>query len=115
VGDLSPFRDFLDVRDICAAYAACLRPDLVIPDGMILNIASGQPRRIGDVLDQLLRQAGVAAEIETNAALLRGADIPMAIGDASRARALLGWEPVIPWETTIADVIEDWRQRVASE
>lgn len=115
VGDLEAQRDFLDVRDVCAAYAACLRPDLAFAHGTILNVASGLSRRIGDVLAALMAEAGVTATISPAAGLLRASDIPVACGDASAAGALLGWRPRIAWETTIADVIEDWRQRVATE
>lgn len=110
VGALDPERDFLDVRDVCAAYAACLGADL--PPGQILNLASGHPRRVGDVLQALLDLAGVKAEVQTDAARLRPADIPRAMGDASEARRLLGWEPRIPWEQTLADVLQDWRGKV---
>jgi GDP-4-dehydro-6-deoxy-D-mannose reductase len=120
VGALAPERDFLDVRDVCAAYAACLRavgPEAAdpIPPGTIVNLASGVPRRIGDVLAALLARAGVAAEIETTAHLLRPSDIAVAAGEAGRAAALLGWRPVVPWEQTLDDVLDDWRRRVAAE
>jgi len=115
VGDLSPMRDFLDVRDVCAAYAACLRPEIELPCGQILNLASGRPVRIADVLQGLLDVAGVQASIETDAALLRPTDIPVAIGNAEAALRLLGWQPKIAWQTTLGDVIEDWRVRVKSE
>lgn len=112
VGALDPMRDFLDVRDVCAAYAACLaRADTLTP-GTILNVASGVPRRVGDVLDALLEAAGVTAEIQTDAGRLRPTDIPVAVGDAGLAQRLLGWTPAIPWEQTIADVLADWRARV---
>ena len=113
VGALDPERDFLDVRDVCAAYAACLGADL--PPGQILNLASGHPRRVGDVLQALLDLAGVKAEVQTDAARLRPADIPRAMGDASEARRLLGWEPRIAWEQTLVDVLEHWRGRVLVE
>lgn len=115
VGDLTPLRDFLDVRDVCAAYAACLRPDVELAGGTILNVASGQPRRIGDVLRDLLAEAGVAAEIAPKTALMRSTDIPFAVGNADRARQLLGWRPRVEWQVTIRDVIADWRERVAAE
>lgn len=111
VGNLDARRDFLDVRDVCAAYASCLRhADRLLP-GTILNIASGQSRRIGDVLAEMLAIAGVAAEIRPDPARLRPLDIPIAAGNAARARALLGWEPLIPWAQTLADVLADWRGR----
>ncbi len=57
-GALDPQRDFLDGRDVCAAYVARLRRADAFAFGTILNIASGVPRRIGDVLDQLLGLSG---------------------------------------------------------
>lgn len=115
VGALDPYRDFLDVRDVCAAYVAALaRADSLGP-GAVFNVASGQARRIGDILADLMKLAGVAAEISTGTALLRRAEIPAARGDASAARDVLGWAPAITWEQTLTDVLADWRVRVAQE
>jgi GDP-4-dehydro-6-deoxy-D-mannose reductase len=63
-------RDFLDVRDVCSAYVACIvRRDAPAP-GTVLNLFSGQTRRIGDVLAELAELAGVATEIELNTSRL---------------------------------------------
>lgn len=112
VGALDPMRDFLDVRDVCAAYAACLARADTLASGTVLNVASGEARRVGDVLQALLDAAGVVAEVRTDSARLRPTDIPVAVGDAGLARRVLGWTPSIPWDRTIADVIADWRARV---
>jgi GDP-4-dehydro-6-deoxy-D-mannose reductase len=112
VGDLTPLRDFLDVRDVCAAYVACLRHGETIPPGTILNIASGAPRTVQAVLDDLLAEAGVDVAVELDQARLRPAEIPSAAGNADLARRLLGWEPTICWTQTIRDTLEDWRARV---
>ena len=109
VGDLSPLRDFLDVRDVCAAYALALAADLT--PGAILNVASGESRRIGDVLRDLLHAAGVTADIQTDPARLRPSDIPIAAGDAGRLRAL-GWAPAVPWAQTLADTLGYWRHKI---
>ncbi len=112
VGALDPRRDFLDVRDVCAAYALCLAHTDALAPGTVLNLASGRPRRVGDILTALMAAAGVQAEIATHASRLRPTDIPVAAGDASLARRLLGWAPAVAWEQTLADVLADWQARV---
>ncbi len=113
VGNLDTWRDFLDVRDVCAAYIASIaRRDHLTP-GTILNIASGQPRRIGDVLADLADLAGVTIRIEVDATRVRPTDIRMACGNPAQAHAQLAWSPAIPWARTLRDVLDDWRYRTA--
>ncbi len=114
-GNLDAERDFLHVGDVCDAYALCLRRARDLAPGTILNIASGTPRRIGDVLDDLIRLAGLDVSRAFDPARMRPADIPRALGNAGRARTLLGWEPRIGWEQTLRDVLDDWTARVAAE
>lgn len=113
VGSLDPLRDFLDVRDVCDAYTACLGNAEALPPGCILNVASGLPRRIGDVLTTLLELAGVEATVAADSVLQRRAEIQVACGDSARIWELLGWAPSIPWETTLKDVLADWTSRTA--
>ena len=115
VGALDPLRDFLDVRDVCAGYAQCLRQAEQIPSGTILNIASGHPRRIGDVLAELLDLAGVKAEIELDTARLRPSEIALAAGDPAAIHKLLGWAPTITWRQTLLDMLADWRSRIGAQ
>ena len=96
VGNLETWRDFLDVRDVCAAYIACIASRDHLAPGTILNIASGQPRRIGDILTDLATQAGVDIEIKVDASRVRPTDIRMACGNPAQARATLHWAPAIP-------------------
>jgi nucleoside-diphosphate-sugar epimerase len=114
VGNLDAMRDFLDVRDVCAAYVAAIARAESLPPGAILNVASGAPHRIGDVLADLMGLAGIAPRIEPDPARMRPSDIPTAAGDAGLARAALGWAPAIPWPTTLRDVLADWSARVRS-
>jgi GDP-4-dehydro-6-deoxy-D-mannose reductase len=114
-GALETQRDFLDVRDVCDAYVAAIARASALPSGSIFNIASGVPRRIGGIVDALLDIAGVSATIETDSVLLRPTDIASATGDSSSARAALGWAPRIAWETTLRDVLDDWRVRVLTD
>ena len=109
VGNLEARRDFLDVRDVVDAYAAAvLAPDL--PAGIVINVASGVPRRMGDILDALLAMSGIAIRVERDDRLIRPTDIPVTAGDARRAAAMLGWRPSIAWETTLRDVLDAHRR-----
>jgi nucleoside-diphosphate-sugar epimerase len=109
VGALDRWRDFLDVRDVCAAYALALRAEL--PAGTVLNIASGTPRRIGDVLDALLAHMHIRPKVEVEAARMRPTDVERVQGDAARAKNALGWVPRIPWHETLNAVVEDAQKR----
>jgi GDP-4-dehydro-6-deoxy-D-mannose reductase len=111
-GALDRWRDMLDVRDVCAAYAAALAPPTALENGAVLNIASGVPRELAGVVAELLALAGVRAELRTEAARLRPTDVLRTQGDATQARALLGWAPRVPWAITLGDLLGDWRARV---
>lgn len=114
-GTLDLKRDFLDVRDVCSAYVACLQRASAVQPATILNIASGIPRKIGDVLAELLAIAKVKAEIRSTASGKQPADNSVRTGDAHRARSLLGWQPVITWQETLHDVLQYWRMRIEEE
>lgn len=112
VGNLEARRDFLDVRDVVEAYAAAAlcEGERAVPPGTILNIASGVPRRIGDVLQDLVERASITIRVEVDPTRLRRNDVPLAYGNAGRARALLGWTPAISWQETIGDILDHWRK-----
>ena len=112
VGNLDTERDFLDVRDVARAYALTIVRAGELPNGTILNLASGTPRRIGTMLADMIALSGLQIEIEPDPARMRPSDIPRAVGNADRARALLGWEARIPWQQTLRDVLEDWNDRI---
>ncbi len=105
VGALEPERDFLDVRDVCAAYVAGLRAFDQLANNSVLNLAAGKAVRIGDILDRLLAQAAVKITVTTDPARLRAVEIARAVGDASAARRLLGWQPTHRLDETLTDVL----------
>ena len=112
VGDLSPRRDFTDVRDVVRAYRLLMeRGD----PGEVYNVCSGTDLAVQDLADQLLAQATVPLRFETDESLLRPVDLPVLRGSHDRLSAATGWEPEIPMAQTLADLLEDWRARVAAE
>jgi GDP-4-dehydro-6-deoxy-D-mannose reductase len=113
VGNLDAARDFLDVRDVAAAFALCVERATKLPPGVILNIASGVPRTIRSVLEGLLALSRVPIRCEIDPARLRPSDLPVLVGDAGLARQLLGWRPRQDFADTLASVLASWRVRIA--
>ncbi len=111
VGALDSRRDFLDVRDVVAAYSLCLDRPALFDTGLILNIASGVSHRIGDILQIMLDLTGLEPRVETEETRLRTTDIPLVAADSSRLAALLGWRQTIDLRQTLSDVLNDWRAR----
>jgi GDP-4-dehydro-6-deoxy-D-mannose reductase len=111
VGALDRWRDFLDVRDVCAAYVAALEAGSVL--GRVYNIASGTPRRVGDILDALIARSGVIPVVAVEPVRLRPTDVERVVGNAARAQRELGWAPTVPWDETLDVVLSDWRGRIA--
>jgi GDP-4-dehydro-6-deoxy-D-mannose reductase len=110
VGDLTAERDFLDVRDVVVAYAAAIERRRSISPGTPVNIATGRPVRVGELIGILQALAAVPVEVETDPARLRPTELPRVTGDPRRAHELLGWRPTIPLETTLSDVLDYWRE-----
>lgn len=109
VGNLSARRDFTDVRDVVRAYRLLMERGT---PGEAYNIASGQARSIQTLLDGLLRHSTAAIEVKTDPERLLPIDAPVIQGDASRLRQATGWEPAIPFEDTLLDILNDCRARV---
>jgi GDP-4-dehydro-6-deoxy-D-mannose reductase len=111
VGNLDAVRDFADVRDVVRAYWLLL--ELGEPGG-VYNVCTGRGRAIRELLDVLLGAARTRVELRVDPRRLRPSDVPVQVGDPSRLQAATGWEPRIPIERTLVDLLEDWRARVRS-
>ncbi len=109
MGDLSVQRDYTDVRDIVRAYVLALENCL---SGETYNVTSGRTIRLKDGVDYLCQLANKKIEIVTGNAEKRPYDIPFLSGDARKFTAITGWQPEIPFEQTLADLLEYYRTRV---
>jgi len=106
VGALTPERDFLDVRDVCAAYVACIARFEALGDHGIVNIGSGVAVSIAGVLERLLAMSSRAITVREDPEKLRPVEIARAVADAGLARRCLGWAPVVPLAETLAAVLD---------
>jgi GDP-4-dehydro-6-deoxy-D-mannose reductase len=106
VGNIDAIRDFTDVRDMVRAYWLAVtkaRP------GEVYNIATGNGIVIREMLERLISLANVEVKIETDPERLRPSDVEVLIGDASKFKADTGWEPRIPFDQTLRDLLDYWR------
>jgi GDP-4-dehydro-6-deoxy-D-mannose reductase len=110
VGNLEAVRDYTDVRDVVRAYRLLLDEGEA---GQAYNVCSGRGRRIGEVLEILLAASTAKVEVRVDPARLRPADVPAQVGDPARLCHATGWRPEIPLERSLADLLQDWRGRVA--
>jgi GDP-4-dehydro-6-deoxy-D-mannose reductase len=106
VGNLNARRDLTDVRDTIRAYRLILERG---ENGRAYNVCSGQAISIGDLLDMLLVRARVAIRVRVDTVRYRPNDIPFLVGDHTRISVELGWQPQIPLEQTLHDLLEFWR------
>lgn len=103
VGDLTPVRDFLDVRDVVSAYLLLLEKG---ESGEAYNIASGIGQSLADCFKRLAELMGSPARAVTMPSLLRQSDIPVLIGDPRKLRAATGWAPQYSFERTLQDLVD---------
>lgn len=109
VGNLKAIRDFTDVRDTVKGYWLSLEK---CEPGEVYNIASGKGTKIREMLDTLLKFSGVDVEIKRDPARMRPSDVQILVGDHSKFSKATGWEPEIPFEKTLEDLLNYWRERV---
>ena len=113
VGNLNAKRDYTDVRDIVRGYWLLLEKGV---PGEVYNLCSGRSHAIQEILNFFLTQSKVKnIEVREDPARLRPSDLPNLFGSAEKIRAATGWVPTIPFEQTLLDVLNYWRERVKSE
>ena len=108
VGNLDARRDLTDVRDTIRAYRLILECGT---PGRPYNVCSGRAITIREVLDRLLARARVPIRVRVDPARLRPNDVPLLLGDPTRIQTELGWQPEIPLDRTLDDLLDDWRSR----
>lgn len=108
VGNLETMRDLTDVRDTVAAYRLILRDG---SPGDVFNVCSGKAISIRSLLEALIARARVPVVIKADPARYRPNDTPVLLGDPHRIQQRLGWQPEIPLDRTIDDLLQYWRDQ----
>ena len=106
-GRLDAQRDFIDVRDVAAAYVAALA--LAPERTETFNVGSGEPVPIERILHTLVHLSRIRLRTELDPERVRPGDPSTLALDASRFRARTGWAPTISLERSLSDTLDHWR------
>lgn len=111
VGNLDARRDWTDVRDIVRGYLLSVTKG---EPGEVYNICAEKAVKVGDMLDILISMSTVKnkIKIKSDQTRMRPSDVPVLLGDCSKFRKVTGWKPEIPFEKTMEDLLNYWRDRV---
>lgn len=107
VGNLDSIRTWMDVRDAVRAY--WLLVHLCIP-GEVYNIGGSETKTIGKMLETLLSlstRSDIEVVVDRNR--LRPSDVTLQIPNISKFVTATGWQPTIPFEKTMEDLLDYWR------
>jgi GDP-4-dehydro-6-deoxy-D-mannose reductase len=107
-------RDFVDVRDAVRAIAAVISCRADAPGVDVFNVARGQSRIMSEALRDMIALAKVPVTIGEHKDEGPAGRALVAAGDPGALKAATGWEAVTPWETTLRDMLDEHRARVAA-
>ncbi len=104
LGNLEARRDWGHARDYVQAMWLMLHQDT--PDDYV--IATGQTTSVRDFCRIAFAHVGLNYEdhVVTRQELTRPAEVDVLLGDASKARRVLGWAPSVTLEDMIAEMVE---------
>lgn len=115
VGNLQSLRTVADVRDAVRAYYMLVTVKPIA--GAYYNIGGDHSCTVQDILDKLLSFStlGSTIRVEIDPDRLRPIDADLQIPNTTKFRQHTGWKPEIPYETTLLDLLDYWRDRMAKE
>ncbi len=110
VGNLESKRDFTHAKDAVRAYRLIAEKGLA---GEVYNVGSGNPYSAQEILDKMRALAKCEIPVKQDPARMRPSDTPVVRCNHDKLTAQTGWEPQYTMDDIVADVVEDWRERIA--
>ena len=112
VGNLKSMRTIADVRDAVRAYYMLVTVNPT--PGEYYNIGGSYSCEIGKLLDDIINLSTIKDElkIEVDKNRIRPIDADLQLPDTSKFKKHTGWEPIVPYDKTILDLLNFWREKV---
>ena len=109
VGNLAVARDFSDVRDIVHGYHLALTRG---EPGEVYNLGAERAHTVQELLDGLIRLVDRDVDVVQDPSRMRTVQVPRAVADCRKFRARTGWQAEIPFQQSLRDVLDFWREQV---
>ncbi len=100
-------RDFLHVQDVANAFVALLESNAT---GAV-NIASGQPVLLKDIIDMIARMIERPALVRLGA-IAAGHEPKLLVGETVRLNTEVGWSPTLTLENGLRQTIDWWKTQI---
>jgi GDP-4-dehydro-6-deoxy-D-mannose reductase len=107
VGNLDVKRDYTDVRDAVKGY---YKIALNAKPGAVYNLCSGKAYNLKDLLNILISFSTTEINVDVDSSKYRPSDLPIMVGDNTKIKNEIGWEPEIDIHTTLTDLLDYWRK-----
>jgi GDP-4-dehydro-6-deoxy-D-mannose reductase len=107
-GDLSPARDFTDVRDVVLAYRMVIEERIA----GTFNVCAGRPTRVRELVEHLDAATELTVRTEARPERMRSGEAPVLYGLPRRLEEACGWSARIELAQTMLDLLEWWREMV---
>jgi GDPmannose 4,6-dehydratase len=113
LGNLDAKRDWGFAGDYVRAMWLMLQQDR--PDDYV--ICTGQTHSVRDLCAVAFRHLGLNYEdyVKTDPRFMRPAEVDLLVGDPTKARTTLGWEPTVSFEELVATMVESDLKRLQAE
>jgi GDPmannose 4,6-dehydratase len=106
LGDLSPQRDWGYAGDYVQAMWLMLQQEK--PEDYV--IATGETHTVRSFVEEALRAAKLEGQIEDyvdfDEQMIRPSEVDLLVGDASKAREILGWSPHVDFKSLVQLMVE---------
>ena len=100
------YRDFLYVHDVASAFVALLNSDVT---GAV-NIASGEPVRLKDIIHQIADRLDARHLVQLGARPANH-EPPMIVADVQRLKQEVGWKPHYSLADGLAKTVQWWQSQ----
>ena len=109
VGNLDAWRDFTDVRDIVRAYALLIEKEGL--ENGIYNVSSGTPRKVGDILQQLIELSTRSIEVIIDPAKYRPNEVERFVGSNKKLQEAVDWKTLYTFDDSLRNTLNWWRNK----